>query len=84
MLPIETLPQEIREGVILAPEFFCLQRKHLALSVLYNNSSFHGEDLFAPRPNPKLEDKNLLAVRDLLFNLFAATPISEAVPPSPK
>jgi hypothetical protein len=35
---------------------------------------FHGEELLAPRPNPKLEDHHpLLAVRDCLFNVFAAT-----------
>ena len=34
---------------------------------------FHGEELLAPRPNPKLEDHFLSAVRDCLFNLFAAT-----------
>jgi len=34
---------------------------------------FHGEALLAPRPTPKLEDHPLSAVRDCLFNLFAAT-----------
>jgi len=34
---------------------------------------FHGEALLAPRPTPKLEDHALSAVRDCLFNLFAAT-----------
>jgi len=34
---------------------------------------FHGEALLAPRPIPKLEDHRLSAVRDCLFNLFAAT-----------
>ena len=34
---------------------------------------FHGEELLAPRPTPKLEDHPLSAVRDCLFNLFAAT-----------
>jgi len=29
--------------------------------------------LLAPRPTPKLEDHPLLAVRDCLFNIFAAT-----------
>ena len=31
------------------------------------------EDLLAPRPTPKLEDHSVSAVRDCLFNLFAAT-----------
>ena len=31
------------------------------------------EELLAPRPTPNLEDHPLLAVRDCLFNIFAAT-----------
>ena len=38
-----------------------------------NKPSFYGEQLLAPLPTPKLEDHNLSAVRDCLFNLFAAT-----------
>jgi hypothetical protein len=34
---------------------------------------FYGEDLLAPHPTAKLEDHPLLAVRDSLFNIFAAT-----------
>ena len=34
---------------------------------------FYREGLLAPRPTPKLEDHPLSAVRDCLFNLFAAT-----------
>ena len=34
---------------------------------------FHGEGLLAPRPTTKLEDHPSSAVRDCLFNLFAAT-----------
>jgi hypothetical protein len=34
---------------------------------------FYGEELLAPRPTPKLEDDPSSAVRDCLFNLFAAT-----------
>jgi hypothetical protein len=34
---------------------------------------FYGEELLAPRPTPKLEDHPLPAVRDCLFNVFAAT-----------
>ena len=33
---------------------------------------FYGEDLSAHRPTPKLEDYDLSAVRDYLFNIFAA------------
>jgi hypothetical protein len=35
--------------------------------------NFYGEELLAPRPTPKLEDHPLSAVRDCLFNIFAAT-----------
>jgi hypothetical protein len=35
--------------------------------------SFYGEELLAPRPTPKLENHPLSAVRDCLFNIFAAT-----------
>ena len=34
---------------------------------------FHCEELLAPRPTIKLEDQPLLAVRDYLVNIFAAT-----------
>jgi hypothetical protein len=35
--------------------------------------TFYEEALLAPRPTPKLEDHPSSAVRDCLFNLFAAT-----------
>jgi hypothetical protein len=34
---------------------------------------FYGENLWAPYPNPKLEDYPLSAVRDCLFSIFVAT-----------
>jgi hypothetical protein len=34
---------------------------------------FYGKELLARHPNPKLEDHLLSAVRDFLFNIFAAT-----------
>jgi len=34
---------------------------------------FHREELLASQPTPKLEDHPLSAVRDCLFNIFAAT-----------
>ena len=37
------------------------------------NIVFHEEVLLASRPTPKLEDHPSSAVRDCLFNLFAAT-----------
>ena len=44
------------------------------LKMVFLNMDFHGEVLLVPRPTPTLEDHPLLAVRDCLFNLFAATP----------
>ena len=38
-----------------------------------NKIRLYGEELLAPRPTPKLEDHPLSAVRDCLFNIFAAT-----------
>jgi len=38
-----------------------------------NRIRFYGEELLASRPTPKLEDHPLSAVRDCLFNIFAAT-----------
>jgi hypothetical protein len=37
------------------------------------HDTFCGEELLAPRLTPKLEDHPLSAVRDCLFNIFAAT-----------
>jgi hypothetical protein len=37
---------------------------------------FYGEELLAPRPTHKLKDHPLSAVRDWLFNKFAAAPSS--------
>jgi hypothetical protein len=40
---------------------------------IFRNVGFHGEALLAPRATPKLKDHPLSAVRDCLFNIFAAT-----------
>jgi len=40
---------------------------------VFLNKVFYREGLLAPRPTPKLEDHPSSAVRDCLFNLFAAT-----------
>jgi len=45
----------------------------LSLRTIRNMIRFYGEDLSAPRPTPKLEGHTLSAVRDCLFNIFAAT-----------
>jgi hypothetical protein len=41
--------------------------------MLLNVLSFYGEEMFAPRPTPKLEDHPLSVVCDCLFSIFAAT-----------
>jgi hypothetical protein len=38
-----------------------------------NTIRFYGEELLAPRPSPKQEDQPLSALRDCIFNIFAAT-----------
>ena len=45
----------------------------LSLSLVCDMICFYGEELLAPHPTPKLEDNPLLALRDSLFNTFAAT-----------
>ena len=41
---------------------------------VYRNSVvLYGEELLTPRPTPKLEGHTLSAVRDCLFDIFAAT-----------
>ena len=42
-------------------------------STFRNKASFYDEQLLAPRTIPNLEDHPLSAVRDCLFNIFAAT-----------
>ena len=39
----------------------------------HNKDSLYGENLLAARPKPKIEDYHLPAVREFLFNIFAAT-----------
>jgi hypothetical protein len=41
--------------------------------MIRSKTSFHGDELSTSRPTPKLEDHTLSAVRDWLFNIFAAT-----------
>ena len=55
-----TPPVPISRGSISPCEYF--------LTMLY-----HGEALLAPRPTPKQDDHSSSAVRDCLFNIFAAT-----------
>jgi len=41
--------------------------------MIRNKTVFYGEELSTPRPTPKQEDHPLSAVRECLFNIFAAT-----------
>jgi hypothetical protein len=45
----------------------------LYLWILRTKIRFHVQELLTPRPTPKLKDQLLSAVRDCLFNIFAAT-----------
>ena len=61
--PARSIPyQIISPGPILTVWLFC------------NMTGFYGEELLASRTTPKLEDHPLSAVRDCLFDIFAATP----------
>ena len=51
---------------------FCLQRKHLACEYFLTDCFSRG-GIFSASPNPQAGDHTLSAVRDCLFNLFAAT-----------
>ena len=39
----------------------------------HSQVNFYGKELLTPRPTAKQEDHHLSAVRDCLFNIFAAT-----------
>jgi len=63
----------VRSTNHLAPRYaICLQSKHPACEC-FLTKFFYREGLLAPRPNPKFEEHPSSAVRDCLFNLFAAT-----------
>ena len=73
MFPLETLPPPGDPGggvvylrIVLSPE-------ESSRLWVFLNISFYRERLLAPRPTPKLENNPSSAVRDCLFNLFAAT-----------
>jgi len=51
--------------------------------VTFRNRHFYYGELLAPRPNPKLENRPLSAVRDCLFSILATTlHIWERSPPT--
>jgi len=74
-VPLEPPPPGDPSGgvvYLLTSELFCLQSKQTACEC-FLTYVFYREGLLAPRPTPKLEDHTSSAVRDCLFNLFAAT-----------
>jgi hypothetical protein len=46
---------------------------HRPFVIFRNKVISYGEELLAPRSTPKMEDHPLSAVRDCLYNIFAAT-----------
>jgi hypothetical protein len=60
----------------------CIRRKFLILFYFVRRIRFHGDELLAPRPTPKLENHPLSAVRDA-YSVYTQLPsISEDVPSS--
>jgi hypothetical protein len=68
-----TPPPEIRVPSGGAVDLRIVLSPEEASRLIFLNMCFHGEALLAPHPTPKVEDHPLSAVRDCLFNLFAAT-----------
>jgi hypothetical protein len=65
--------QYVYLGMLLA--FSCTRKSgpRYTLGLFRNMIRFYGEELLAPRPTTTLEDNHMSAVRDCLFNIFAAT-----------
>ena len=59
--PVPILSESISPGPRLSMWTFC------------NKIRLYGEELLTPRPTPKLENHPFFAVRNCLFNIFAAT-----------
>ena len=71
--PLETPPPRRSEWGSILPPYCFVSRGSISPMGISEHFVFHGEQLLAPRPTPKLEYHPLSAVRDCLFNLFAAT-----------
>jgi hypothetical protein len=67
----------LRQSFLKLPEVLFSARYELKTRVILwlfpNTIRFYGDELSAPRTNPKLEDNPFSAVRDCLFNMLAAT-----------
>ena len=59
--------------ILLQQQIKKIQFLTFDMEKMYKTTRFFGEELLAPRPTPKLEENILSAVRDCLFNIFAAT-----------
>jgi hypothetical protein len=73
------LPIRVTCPAHLMPLFRCLGCTKMSVQVrgffceyFVTKIRFYSEELLTPRPTTKLEDQPLSAVRDCLFNVFAA------------
>ena len=67
-----TPPRRSEWGSSLPQDCF-VSRGSISPCEYFLTGFFQGEALLAPRPTPKLEDHPSSAIRDCLFNIFAAT-----------
>ena len=72
MIPLETLPLGDPSGGVVYLRIFFLSPEESSRLWVFLNISFNREVLLAPRQTPKLEDYPSSAIRECLFNLFAA------------
>ena len=70
---LETLPSRYLSGIVFYLRIFLSSEEAFRIWVFLNFCFSWGRVVRA-LPTPKLEDHPLSAVRDCLFNLFAATP----------
>jgi hypothetical protein len=73
MEPGRSLPHSLEHATCPYPEQQRIGPGPRLVRMFRNIILFYGEDLLSPRPTPKLEDHPLSALRDCLFNVFAAT-----------
>jgi hypothetical protein len=64
---------KLLDGQRLLNAILCIMTRTDLVLIFRNNICFYGEELLPNRSTPKLEDHSLSAVRDCLFNIFAAT-----------